>query len=231
MSQDRKSKRGIVMPANQMVSAPETETKKIHRFRRRILTGCIVLFIGILLLWGMSPEVGALVGGIGVFYLFLIATEYAATSAPNRRRRIGIKVIGIAVAVVATCLVAYLFYLLPAHMSCWPVQKAAASLIDNIDAKMKVLGRPPDDISEALGAMNATAIDQIDYLRTETEYAILFRAVLMKYFYRVSTLYSSRLKSWKIKIDPDFPLQPDFVPLSRRHYFRNMQAGNWSSSP
>ncbi len=219
------------MSANQMISAPETETKKIDRVQRRILTGCIVLFIGILLLWAMSPEVGALVGGIGVFYLFLIAIEYAAASAPNRRWGIGVKVVGSAVAVVATCLVAYLFYLLPAHMSCRLVQKAAASLIDNIDAKMKVQGRPPEDISEALGAMDATAIDQIDYLRTETEYAILFRAVLMKYFYRVSTLYPSRLKSWKIKIDPDCLAQPDFVPVSRRHYFRNMQTGSWSFSP
>jgi hypothetical protein len=220
-----------VISVNQMGSAPETETNKIHRVRRRILTGCIVLVLGILLLWAMSPEVGALVVGIGVFYLSLIVIEYAATSVPNRLWGIGIKVVGISLAVAASCLVVYLFYLLPAHMSCWPVQKAAAALIDNIDAKVKVLGRPPEDISEALAAMNATAIDQIDYLRTETEYAILFRAVLIKYFYRVSTLYSSRLKSWKIKIDPRHPVQPDFVPVSRRHYFRNTETGGWSSSP
>lgn len=211
--------------------APEKETKKIHRVRRRILTGCIVLLLGILLLWAMSPEVGALVVGIGVFYLSLIVIEYAATLVPNRLWGTGIKVVGITLALVASCLVAYLFYLLPAHMSCWPVQKAAASLIGNIDNEVKVLGRPPEDISEALAAMNATAIGQIDYLRTETEYAILFRAVLIKYFYRVSTLYSSRVKSWKINIDPDFPAQPDFVPVSRRHYFRNMETGSWSSRP
>jgi len=218
------------MSVDEMASAPETETKKIHRVRRRVLTGCIVLFIGILILWAMSPEVGTLVVGIGVFYLLLIVTEYSRIWTPDRLRGIT-KFVGITLAMVASCLVAYLFYLLPAHMSCWPVQKAAASLIGNIDNKVKVLGRPPEDISEALEAMNATAIDQIDYLRTETEYAILFRAVFIKYFYRVSTLYSSRLKSWKIKIDPRHPVQPDFVPVSQRHYFRNVETGSWSSSP
>jgi hypothetical protein len=210
--------------------ASETETKKAHRVRRRILTGCIVLFIGILLLFD-TPEFGVLVVGIGVFCLLLTVMEYSRIWTPNTLRGIGIKVAGIALAAVVSCLIAYLFFLLPAHMRCWPVQKAAASLIGNIDAKVKVLGRPPEDISEALAAMNATSIGQIEYLKTETEYAILFRAVFIKYFYRVSTLYSSRVKSWKIKIDPDYPVQPDFVPVSRREYFRIEGTGSWSSSP
>lgn len=179
----------------------------------------------------MYPELGALVVGIGVSYLLMMAIEYATIRARNRLQQAGIKLATIALAAVASCLIAYLFFLLPAHISCWSVQKAAASLVDNIDTKVKVLGRPPQAISDGLAAMNSTAIGHMDYFTTQTEYALLFPAVLLRGFYRVSTVYSSRLRSWIVNIDPDQPVQPDSVPVSRRQYVCIRGTGNWSFRP